>query len=153
MCLQCCRRRRAKPGNISRTQDSPPSTRQDDAGQQMKTMKPILKLLFVALLISWAFSRPPAVSAQGQNYTCSEPGMYNCTLSASEWMGQCIAECPKQGSDEEFDYNYLVCNGGVCDMFEEYYYAPMSGANCYDECDNVMGGLINGCLSSNCTPE
>ena len=38
-------------------------------------------------------------------------------------------------------------------MFEEYYYAPMSGANCYDECDNVMGGLINGCLSSNCTPE
>lgn len=79
--------------------------------------------------------------------------MSDCMDSASQWMGQCIADCPTQGTDTQYNYYYLVCNNGVCDLIEEYYFAPESGYNCYDQCDDEMNSRVEGCLSSNCTAE
>ena len=119
----------------------------------MKTMKPILKLLFVVVLVGMVMSRPQKARADGTEYTCTEPGMYNCTQSATQWMSQCIAGCPKQGSESEFEYYYVVNSGGVYEITEEFYYAPESGDSCYNTCDDEMNSLIEECLSSNCTEE
>lgn len=126
----------------------------------MKTMKPILKLLFVVLLVGWVVSQPSPVGAQsGGYYICNSGPMGQCTGAIFQYMNQCVGSCPHQGNEVQLCYDWLsctvTCNGGDCvdnctnsALCADY---PSSGANCIQECMYVAENMLEGCESSNCT--
>jgi hypothetical protein len=130
----------------------------------MKPMKPLLKLLFVGLLVGWVVSQPSPVGAQsGGYYQCNSGAMGQCTGAIFQYMNQCVGSCPHQGSDEQLCYDWPSCgyncvtsgtvttcsydctDSAVCGDY------PSSGANCIQECMYVAENMLEGCYSSDCT--
>jgi hypothetical protein len=128
----------------------------------MKALNPILKMLFVALLIGWALGRPSPASGQSQYYNCNSAGMGSCMQSAQQWMVGCINGCPHQGSPEEYCYSFpncycqqLNCSNNIEICITEGICAdyPSSGQNCVQTCTNQMDNLVNQCYANNCSLE
>lgn len=115
-------------------------------------MKPILKLLFVALLIGWALSRPAPVVAQSGGYWAScDSGMSACTTAATQWMSNCVNnDCPHQGSSGQWCFNMAILQGGEWNEFPVCSDSP--GYNCIQTyCVPPMNQMESNCLQTHCT--
>jgi hypothetical protein len=128
-------------------------------------MKPILKLLFVALLIGVALEMPTKVKASGGEYNCSNEYFGQCMTSTTQWMGQCAYGCTYEnnsGGTEQvcFTTIYSGCldNGdGTCTYYESPYSdcenVPYYGASCVSGCASTLYEMQLACVSEYCTPD
>jgi len=126
----------------------------------MKASQLILKLAFVGVLVCVLLSRASLASCQTQYYECNS-GMSSCVQLAQQWMGQCVGNCPHQGTDENFCYGFANCscnnltctNGYTCYADSECFDAPSSGPDCIQNCSSQMTDLMDACYSEYCTAE
>jgi hypothetical protein len=130
-------------------------------------MKPILKLLFVALLIGWVLSRPSPARADGKTFSCN--GEFGtCSSQAQQWMSSCMTDCTDTGSGGTY---VQVCDGLSCRFLGEgdgqdgavvysegcsyggCFSAPSGAASCVQSCVDEMDNLMNQCLANYCTQD
>jgi hypothetical protein len=120
----------------------------------MKATQPILKALFVAVLVVLALSRPSPARAQGQCYTCESGPMGSCEQSAQQWMVGCVNGCPHQGDPTQVCYSALQCTGSGstldCEYTQDCTDYPSSGVSCVQQCIDEMDVLTNNCVESYC---
>lgn len=69
-------------------------------------MKPVLKLLFVALLVCFALSRPSILRASETYYQCDAQWTHDYSV-LTQWMSQCMA-CTHQGGPPNYQYCYTT---------------------------------------------
>lgn len=126
-------------------------------------MKSAFKLLFAALLVAWAISRPTPARAQSSgHWVCNSAPMSGCVQNINTTISQCIANCPTQGQEEQYTYNFTECQGATCPpgtkgpciscstspVTATY---PSSGVTCTQDCQAQEVSMMNSCLDSNCT--
>lgn len=108
-------------------------------------MKMTLKLLFVALLASWALARPHVARADGTYYQCDAQWTQDYS-QLEQWMGQCMS-CTHEGMPN-YQVCYTIpealteqqCQNGQC---QEYTY----GTSDYTTC-NQINESAQQCVSS-----
>lgn len=117
-------------------------------------MKPILKLLFVALLVGWVLSRPTTAKATDY-WECQSGPMGACEQSAVAWMGQCTGGCPHQGEETQYCYSAETCNSDYTSCGLQMFCpdVPQPAISCIQGCINYMNQLMNSCYQSYCVPE
>ena len=127
----------------------------------MKMMKTLLKLVFVGVLACVTVTLPSRAHAQSGQWTCNTAEMNSCIQSASQWMGQCIGQCPTQGSPQEYCYqgeitvcNDVQCNNGSTpETTTVCFDGASSGESCDGTCTTEMDALLQQCKASYCWQE
>lgn len=123
-------------------------------------MKPIVKLLFVALLIGVTLSLPSKVRASSGEYVCTSE-FPECYSGAEQALSQCANRCTEDGGGGQqtqvcwaqpsivgySDGTYIVNIDTICDPVN------YSGANCVQQCVNVFLATYEPCMSEYCTSE
>lgn len=121
-------------------------------------MKPVLKLMFVAMLLFWARH---AYASGSQILYCS-PDLQGCEQMYMTQVQRCMSECP-QGPPQQ---SFTVCVPSVACEDDSGNGAPAAYMTCNeegDQCWNMPGGDCkqyclqnfvegyNWCLNSYCT--
>lgn len=127
---------------------------------EVKTMKPIIKLCFVALLIGATLSLPSKVRAASGQYTCSSQFPL-CYQAAQQYLGQCTARCTEDGGDSgQTQVCYAIAtlasftDGQWIEDIDQFCdNVNYSGASCVQECVNVFMATYTPCLQTYCTQQ
>lgn len=132
----------------------------------MKTIKPILKLLFVALLVGTVMSRPQKARADYQvgPYQCSSQ-FESCQTLATETIGQCMSECFSSGGSDGTYTNLCYNDADVSAYDNGQFYTvyidwettcdevPELTVSCAQTCINNYEWNMGNCVSQFCSLE
>jgi hypothetical protein len=122
-------------------------------------MKPIVKLLFAALIICVSLILPKSTLASS-GMTCRS-GMAQCQGAIQSSMYQCVAECRESGQSSLVWYcvYYIGCSG--YDQTSQQYYgcsadvtcssSPAVNASCIQNCISTYQPQFNACTAEYCT--
>lgn len=120
-------------------------------------MKPIIKLLFVALLIGVTLSLPSKVRASSGQYVCTSQ-FPECYIPAESVLGQCMNGCMNGsggpgsqlcwGTMTEVNYQdgyYFYDVEQICDT------VPNGSVSCAQECLNNFYAVYTPCQEEFCS--
>jgi hypothetical protein len=132
-------------------------------------MKPIVKILFAALIICVSLVLPKTTHASS-GMTCQSPGVNQCLSGLTSELYQCIGTCIYQGNGAptttySFCYPTVSCSpvwsttspGTVaywaCGAGTACTSVPSTNPSCTQSCVNTYNPQLNSCYTQYCSYE
>lgn len=115
-------------------------------------MKPIVKILFAALIICVSLVLPKRAHAS-QMY-CQSPGINQCQGAGEQALYQCMSNCVHTGGYTQLVIDYAVVScppGEPCTRNSVNHSLVVQNAFCMQDCVNTFTPGITACVAQYCS--